>query len=105
MTERSIHPRVPPAGNAPPASVSIRIERLVVHGVDLPSGAQAELRAAFEGQLQLLLLEGHAAGATLGRDSVRVLSAPNLSIPPSPNPEHLGRQLAGAVHGALVAPR
>ncbi len=84
--------------------IDISIEQLVLHGIDLPRGQRALLRAAVEGELMRLLYEGGLATQWAEGGVQPRLSAGEINLPAvdaAPDPVQLGVQIAQAVYGGM----
>lgn len=91
----------PGAASSAHGNVSLHIERLVIDGVGLPAGGTASLRAAVEGELSRLIAAGGLGPELVSGGAVPSLRAPGIQVTASPNPSHLGLQIARAVYGGL----
>ena len=89
-----------PAGSAH-SSVSLYIERLVIDGVALPAGGTALLQAAVESEMSRLIATGGLGPELVSGAAMPSLRAPGIQMSATPNPSHLGLQIARAVYGGL----
>lgn len=84
--------------------IDIAIERLILHGIDLPRGQQALLRSAVEGELMRLLAEGGLVSQWTAGGVQPRLSAGEINLPgadAAADPVRLGVQIAQAVYGGM----
>jgi len=84
-------------------NVTLHMDRLVLTGVDLPSGQRALLQATVEGELARLLAEGGVAGALAGGALVAHMAAAQIEVGSRPDPVRLGQQIAQSLYGAIAA--
>jgi hypothetical protein len=82
-------------------NVDLRIEQLVLDGIDLPAHQSPLVQAAVEAELaRLLAAEGLGAAWRAG-GAVPRLSGGEIDLPADGDPSHLGQQIAQAVYGGL----
>lgn len=81
-------------------NVNLRIERLVLDGIDLEPAHRPLLQAALEAELGRLIAEGGVGGLAAG-GAVPALKAGGFEMSGDGNPSQLGRQIAGAVYGGI----
>lgn len=79
--------------------VRLRIDRLVLDGIDVPYGARAALRAALERELGERIALGGLAPALAAGTAVPSLDAPQMQT--ARNPVQLGTAIAQAVYGGI----
>jgi hypothetical protein len=82
--------------------VALRIERLVVSGVNLGPRQAVVLQAAFEGEL-VRLLERDGFGGPARAAAVQSVPAPAIQLATPFRPAEAGRQIARSVHESLRA--
>lgn len=81
--------------------IHVRIERLVLEGLDLPRAQQPALQAAVEAELGRLLAQGGLAGDLSSGAAVPSIRAD--SIPAAGKPAELGAGIARSVYGGIGA--
>ncbi len=79
--------------------VRLHIERLVLEGLDVPTGAGAGLRQALEAELVRLIAAGGLAGWSARGAALAALPAPPIGT--AGPPRRLGAAIAGAVYAGL----
>jgi hypothetical protein len=83
------------------ARIEVRIERLILDGVQIPPRERAMLGAALEAEIGRLLIEsGWGTGIT--SVSLPSLRAENIQWPSAWDASQLGVQIAQAVYGGLA---
>jgi hypothetical protein len=80
------------------STINLRIEHLVLDGLELETRDGPQLRAAIETELARLLGEGALAAG--GHQLVPVLRGA-LPTAPGRGPEGLGSAIGAAIHGSL----
>ncbi len=81
--------------------IDLRIERLVLEGVDVPRGQRPLLQAAVEAELGRLLAEGGlGAGLMAGGAAARVAGG-EVQLTGAGDTVQLGGRIARAVYGGL----
>lgn len=84
-------------------NIELHIERLVlegIDGVDTAPGRGEQLREAVSVELTRLLRDGGLADTVTRGGAVPRLRAPSAELSAS-GPDHLGRQLAGAIYRGI----
>jgi len=84
-------------------NIKIDIERLVLDGIHLAAGHQAQLQAALEAELARLLVRGGVSPGLRAGGAVPSLRAPSIQLRGDGSPVHLGKQIARAVYGGIGA--
>jgi hypothetical protein len=85
-------------------NVFIRIDRLVLDGLDMRHSGRDRLRAAVEQELSRLVATGGLAPALVGGVAVPSLPAPAIGASDvSGTPARLGAAIAGAVYSSVGA--
>lgn len=83
-------------------NIALHMERLVLVGVELPSGQRHLLQTAVEAELtRLLNARGVAPGLVQGALLSQVSAAP-IEIGPGADPVQLGQQIAQSVFGGIA---
>jgi hypothetical protein len=85
-------------------NIVVRIERLVVEGLELGPGAGARLQMALEVELARRLAAGGLALAWQAGGAVPALPAAEVVLPTTAGPVEWGRQIAAAVYAGLGPP-
>ena len=81
-------------------NVTIRIDRLVLEGLDVPFAARPAVQAAVEQELARLVMAGGGLGSALaGGTALPSLQAPGISA--AGTPAQLGGAIAGAVWSGM----
>ena len=81
-------------------NINLHIERLVLDGLNLGPGQGAQVKDAVEAELSRLLTEGGIAPELQG-GTPRNLHTGSIRLASDANPQQIGRQIAGAVYGAI----
>ncbi|HEV3166193.1 MAG TPA: hypothetical protein VGZ22_19365 [Isosphaeraceae bacterium] len=84
-------------------SIHIHIEKLVLEGLPLGPGQEAQVGAAVRSELARLLAEGGLSRELTARRDVPALAAKLLAVPPPPSarPVQWGQSIARSVYGGL----
>jgi len=82
-------------------NINVRIERLVLEGLDITHDQRAKVIAAVETELTHLLTEGGLTSGFQSETSVPVVRANQVNIGRDTPPDRLGRQIAEAVYGGI----
>ncbi|MFL6211740.1 MAG: hypothetical protein ACJ74W_23030 [Pyrinomonadaceae bacterium] len=82
-------------------NINLHIERLVLDGVSLARGHEPLLRAAIEAELSRLLATNGLPSSLLSGGAVPRLQTGEIQLANEHGAQHLGRQIAGALHGEL----
>ncbi|MDC8757012.1 hypothetical protein [Janthinobacterium fluminis] len=83
-------------------NIELRMERLILDGIDVPAGQRHLLQAAVEAELSRLLTErGVAPGLTQGA-LVAELAAEPIALAGGGDPLRLGQQIAQSVFGSIA---
>jgi hypothetical protein len=82
-------------------NINLHIERLVLDGVALERGHEPLLRAAIEAELLRLLSADGVAPGLMSGGAVPRLHAGDIQLTTENNAQHLGQQIARALHGGL----
>jgi len=80
--------------------IDVRIERLVVHGLEVEPRHAARIHAGIRDELARLL-EGDVSLRGVSDGAVPSMNAPALRLPPTTGPEAIGRAIAMSVHSLL----
>jgi hypothetical protein len=80
--------------------IELRIDRLVLEGIDLPPGQRHLVGAHVQAELVRLLRDGGLAGAARHGAAVAV-RGPAVDLPAGLPPPALGRLLAGAIYQGI----
>lgn len=83
------------------SDIVLRIDRLVLEGVDLSASGSRVLRASVEAELTRLLSKGAIAPALMTGATASTLVAPSVRLQPGAQPAAIGRQIAGAVYRGI----
>jgi hypothetical protein len=81
--------------------VELRIDRLVLEGIDLPAGQHQLVGAHVQAELARLLRDGGLAGPPGHGGAVATARGPALHLPAGLPPPALGRLLAGAIYQGI----
>jgi hypothetical protein len=82
-------------------NIYVRIEQLVLDGVDVPRHQRPALRAAVEAELtQLMHADGLAPGWS-GGGTIPSVRAGSIEVADAGDPVRMGRQIARAVYGGI----
>ncbi len=82
-------------------NVNLHIERLVLDGIEVEPAGRPVLQAALAAELGRLLAQGGVGPALAAGGAVPALRADGFQLSGTPNPRHLGRQIARAVFGGI----
>jgi len=82
-------------------NVDLRIEQLVLDGIDLPAHGAPLVQAAVEAELARLLAADGLGTAWRAGGAVPRLSGGTIELSADGDPSHLGQQIAQAVYGGL----
>lgn len=82
-------------------NINLRIERLVLDGLDLAPDQRPVLQAAVERELSRLLTEGGLSSDLAQGVAVPGLSARDMQIAGASSPIELGQQIAQSVYGGI----
>ncbi len=82
--------------------IALHIERLVLDGLPLRAGQAGALQAALEAELARLLAEPGMTGVHGG--AAAELAVAPVRLAADGGPHRWGRQIAGSLHGGLIAP-
>lgn len=85
-------------------SLDIRIERLVLEGLDVSSAEARRIGAALESELTRLLASGRIGPELAGGGLLPSLRVPDVTFAPPTSPAALGASLAEALGGGLLGP-
>jgi hypothetical protein len=84
-------------------TIEVRIDRVVLDGVDLPPGQSRVLGEALEAELKRLLATAPHETLRESRHTRRI-EAPSPDLDSAAGPERLGRDIAQSIHGGLIGP-
>jgi hypothetical protein len=84
-------------------NIVVHIDRLVLHGIDLPHSQRPRFQAAVEAELARLLTEGGLATRLLSGGASEGMDAGEIQIDARISPRNLAGQTAGAVYRSLGA--
>ncbi len=82
-------------------NINLHIDRLVLDGIALDGHHGPQLREAVEQELHRLLLAQGLNPGLQTEQAVRHLQTPAIQLAHAPQPQHLGRQIAQAVHTGI----
>jgi hypothetical protein len=82
-------------------NINLHIERLVLDGITLRRGQEPLLRAAVEAELARLFSTHGVASGLMSGGAVPRLHAGDIQLATENNAQHLGQQIARALHGGL----
>ncbi len=82
-------------------NVNLRIERLVLEGIDLHPAQRHVLHEALQMELGRLLAEGGIEGSLAAGVSMPALRANGFEMSGESDPVRLGQQIAGSVYGGI----
>jgi hypothetical protein len=82
-------------------SLELRIERLVLDGIEVAPAQRPALRAAVEAELARLLAGDGIAPELLARGATARVSGGPVELGGQPEPGLLGSRIAHAVHGGI----
>ena len=82
-------------------NINLHIERLILDGVDIPSGQRPLVQAAVEAELTRLLTAGGLSPALTGGGTLHRVSTNAIQLTNDAGPTDLGRQIAGSVYGGI----
>lgn len=85
-------------------TVNIHIDQLILDGIDLPDNRREQLKAAVEAELSGLIIAENL-DRLRSRDGISSLSGGKIVLSPkgAQEPNHLGKQIAGAVKEGVDA--
>ena len=86
-------------------SVRLRIDRVVLDGIDVAAADRPRLRAAIASELTRLVAAGGIAPELAGGVAVPAVHAPQIDLHPGARPAQLGAAIAGAVFGGVGGKR
>ena len=81
-------------------NIHVYIDRLILDGIDIPSGQQVSLQTAVEEELGRLLQNGGLAPEFQSGGDYPTIQGGNIQLP-SGDATALGRQIALAVYGGI----
>lgn len=82
-------------------NVNLRIDRLILNGVDLESGEADTLRSAIRSELASMILRHGLEDRFVESHSSPGLRGNNVTVSTVNDPAKLGRQIAQSVYGAI----
>ncbi len=82
-------------------NINLKIEQLILDGIDLPRHQRPLLQASVEAELGRLLTSGGLASGLQNGEVVPRLSTNTIHLTGNSDPTTLGQQIAQAVYGGL----
>ena len=82
-------------------NINLRIDRMILDGVNLPPEGQADFQAALETELSSLLSTHGLQSELAAGGAFRVLSAGTIQAFFDHDPVGLGQQIARAIYGGI----
>jgi hypothetical protein len=83
-------------------NIEVRIDRLVLDGIELPAAERPGLARAFESELARLLGARGLGNGLRGGGAVPSITAAAIELPSPNRSTVLGRRIARTVHGGII---